>query len=972
MKSLSETHMGRALGLLADAVIRHRRLFLWPQFLLAGLCVVYTFFHLEFDTNRDNLVGSDKSYHQVYLKFRQEFPAQDDLVVVVESENTEKNRQFVERLGKKLSVETNIFTDVFYKGDLSMMGRKALLFVPENELRDMRSTLTNYLPFIQQFTQATNLDTLFALVNSQIYHAKREANAENDSLLKAIPMLSRIVNQANASLQRPGTPPSPGITALFGASDEAQQDMYITYSEGRIYLVTARARTDEMNGPAVERLRALMVQTAHEVPGVNVGLTGEPVIEHDEMQQSQKDATVASVVSLVICALIFIYGYQETGRPLKATVSLLVGVAYTLAFATLTIGHLNILTITFVPILIGLAIDFGVHLITRYEEELRLGKSEEEAMRKAMVFTGQGIFTGAMTTAAAFLAMALTNFKGIQEMGIICGGGMIVCFIPMMTLLPVMLFRGRQNAMDHPLLNPKAATNAREMRTRIENIWLSRPRSVTVITLVLAALAFTQFHRVYFDYNLLNMQSAGLPAVVFEKKLLRTPQQVLFAAVVADTPEQALELEAKLRKLPSVGTNISMAPYLTGDVTEKLKLIGEIKQEVAPVHFQPADPNPVNILGLDRTLYSTAGYMGAAADEVLRETTATNASPPSMAISNELRGITMRNNDVPATAPPPNSVANNDPPASTNENQKAEIPLADQLLLLRTNINQLRRQMLNMDQTLAAQKLAAFQQALFNDVNETFQSIHDQDNSSRLHIEDLPPALRNRFIGVSGKYLIQVYPKKGMDIWAHDNQEKFVSEVRSVDPKVTGTPVQLLEYTTLLKNSYVQAAYYALAAITIMVLIHFRSLAFLVLALLPVGIGTVWMGGLMGLFHIPFNPANIMTLPLVIGIGVTNGIHILNRFVEERNASILSKSTGKAVFVSGLTAIAGFGSLILAKHQGIRSLGEVMSMGVALCMIAALAFLPAVLNLWGARLGATKEQPSDDNARSPLGREEPR
>ena len=98
----------------------------------------------------------------------------------------------------------------------------------------------------------------------------------------------------------------------------------------------------------------------------------------------------------MLCALIFIYGYQETGRPVKATLCLLVGLAYTLAFTTLVVGHLNILTITFLPILIGLAIDYGVHLISRYEEELRHGRSEEAALTKAMVFTGQGIFTGAL------------------------------------------------------------------------------------------------------------------------------------------------------------------------------------------------------------------------------------------------------------------------------------------------------------------------------------------------------------------------------------------------------------------------------------------------------------------------------------------------------------------------------------------------------------------------------------------------
>jgi predicted RND superfamily exporter protein len=127
----------------------------------------------------------------------------------------------------------------------------------------------------------------------------------------------------------------------------------------------------------------------------------------------------------------------------------------------------------------------------------------------------------------------------------------------------------------------------------------------------------------------------------------------------------------------------------------------------------------------------------------------------------------------------------------------------------------------------------------------------------------------------------------------------------------------------------------------------------------------------MGSFDVPLNPANIMTLPLVIGIGVTNGIHILNRYAEEQTPNILARSTGKAVLVSGLTAIAGFGSLILAKHQGIQSLGYVMSGGLATCMVAGLTFLPALLNLLN-RESTGKKRPSIDNARSTLGREEPR
>jgi predicted RND superfamily exporter protein len=192
-----------------------------------------------------------------------------------------------------------------------------------------------------------------------------------------------------------------------------------------------------------------------------------------------------------------------------------------------------------------------------------------------------------------------------------------------------------------------------------------------------------------------------------------------------------------------------------------------------------------------------------------------------------------------------------------------------------------------------------------------------------------------------------------------------------VAPLTTGTPVQLLEYTSLLKESFEEAALYSLAAIAILVLIHFRAISCVILSLIPVGIGFLWMIGMMRWTHIQFNPANIMTLPLVVGIGVTNGIHILNRFAEEQHPSVLAKSTGKAVLVSGLTTIAGFGSLMVAKHRGIESLGFVMAVGTTTCMVVALTFLPALLNVL-SKAGWTIRKTQRDNAQSTLGREEPR
>ncbi len=428
MKALSaDSFMARCLGRLAVGVCRHPHWFFWPQVALFAGCVLYTVLFLKADMNRDNLVGPNQQYHKNYLAFENEFPQPDDLVVVVESGNLENNRQFVERIAAKMQAETNLFRDIFFQQSLSMIGDKGLQFATETNLIETRDMLRTTRPFITQFTQTTNLVSLFEQVNKAFRTAKQEDNEENKSLVKSLPALGRIISQANDAVLRPGVPPSPNVTTLLGGGDEAVLASYLTFANGRIFVVTTHAPNDDMTGDVVDRLRQLVQETRAEVPGVNVGITGEPVLDYDEMAQSQKDATLASMVSLVLCALIFIYGYSETGRPVKATICLLIGVGYTMAFTTLTVGHLNILTITFVPMLIGLAMDYAVHLITRYEEELHHGKSKEEAITKAMVYTGQGIFTGALTTAGAFLAMYFTNFEGIKEMGIICGGGLLVC-----------------------------------------------------------------------------------------------------------------------------------------------------------------------------------------------------------------------------------------------------------------------------------------------------------------------------------------------------------------------------------------------------------------------------------------------------------------------------------------------------------------------------------------------------------------
>src|SRR5882724_4617918 len=259
--------MARSLVWLAGMVIRYRRWLVYPQVGLFVVCVLFTKANLKFDMGRGNLVGANQKYHQNFMSFKKEFPMQDDLAVVVESENPEKNRQFVERLGAKLEAETNLFRDVFYKGDLKMLGSKALLFVKADDLEELKKRLNDYRPFIEQFARTTNLDSLFGMINRQFRTAKREQSGETEAMVKALPALRRIVEQATESLRRPGNAPSPGVTALFNPGQEAERQVYITFADGRIYLVTAHAPSEDKNRKALERLRELVEETRAEVPG---------------------------------------------------------------------------------------------------------------------------------------------------------------------------------------------------------------------------------------------------------------------------------------------------------------------------------------------------------------------------------------------------------------------------------------------------------------------------------------------------------------------------------------------------------------------------------------------------------------------------------------------------------------------------------------------------------------------------------
>jgi predicted RND superfamily exporter protein len=249
----------------------------------------------------------------------------------------------------------------------------------------------------------------------------------------------------------------------------------------------------------------------------------------------------------------------------------------------------------------------------------------------------------------------------------------------------------------------------------------------------------------------------------------------------------------------------------------------------------------------------------------------------------------------------------------------------------------------------AAARLAVFERAFFTDLKDKWDLIRASIVSSPPTLQDLPQAVRQRFISPRETFLIRVFPSQ--DIWNFEPLSRFVKDLWSIDPNAVGDPVLLYAFTSAFHNSCLWAAGLALAAVTLMLLLLFRSLQMTLLALAPLVVGTALTLNMMWLLNLPFNQANVLFLPLILGEGIEFGIIILVRWQLEESTRVITlpASTAKGVALAALTTTVGFGSLMISGHRGVFSLGLLATVGSLSVLLASLTVLPALLGLVGKK-----------------------
>ncbi|MEZ6148410.1 MAG: MMPL family transporter, partial [Planctomycetaceae bacterium] len=285
---------------------------------------------------------------------------------------------------------------------------------------------------------------------------------------------------------------------------------------------------DDFQGSSqsIDRLRELIGDTEELYPGVEIGLTGIPVLESDEMRRSQSDMTIASVISFVGVGLLLLLGFRGVRHPALAMLMLLVGLSWSIGYATLFVGHLNILSVSFTAILVGLGIDFAIHYLARYLELRHSGVELRPALLRTSWGVGTGIVTAAVTTALAFFCATFTTFLGVAELGIIAGGGILLCCVTTFVVLPALIAIADRRVEPRRLPSQFQGVLLRRLTAR-------RPLIVTIATIAAiivvstGSLTLVDGHvvpKVKYDANLLNLQARGVDSVNLQNRVFRESQ----------------------------------------------------------------------------------------------------------------------------------------------------------------------------------------------------------------------------------------------------------------------------------------------------------------------------------------------------------------------------------------------------------------------------------------------------------------
>ncbi len=602
--------MSEALRSLTHVCTRHPKVTLLLIVMSCVASIAYTATHLKFKTDRSDLIDPSTPFQQRWLRYTKSFGESADMVVVVEGDGPENIKQALDRIGERLKQQPELFANVLYKVEPGNLRNKGLQYIPPDLLAAGLERLDDYRPVLRGQWDLVRLDKLIPMLQFQLQDLNQKAPDEAEESWHHAERLEGLWHHAELlaeSLDRFAVDrndfinPWPEIVTVDPQMrDQANQTVYLFNETGTMGFVMAAPAQQNMGfsgaTKAVDRLRELVTETQTAIEGTRISLTGIPVLENDEMRRSQADSIRAELLSFVGVMILFFIGLRGFTHPLMGMATLAVGMAWSYGFTTLVVGHLNILSIAFASIVIGLGNDFAIHILSRYLDLRHHGRDVRHALVETSTLIGPGIMTGAVTTALAFFCASFTSFLGVAELGLIAGGGILLCALATFTFLPALIAVADRRRTEQAMPVPFQGRLLRSATSQYPGYVLAFS---VVLLIAMGWGSFDWSHglptpRLKYDHNLLHLQAEGLESVETQKRVFESSKNsLLYAISLADSAEQARELKAKFEKLPTVRHVEELATRLpAAPPTETKLLVQAFHTYLAKLPEAPPAPSP--------------------------------------------------------------------------------------------------------------------------------------------------------------------------------------------------------------------------------------------------------------------------------------------------------------------------------------------------------------------------------------------
>lgn len=812
--------------------VTHARIMLVLSLLLALAATWTAITRLGVNTSTADMIGDEVAWRAAYVDFRAAFPQlQNNLLIVIDAADADQADLAAGQFAAAWSRQDPV-TPLFAPQLHPFLQRNALLYASVDELQALALRLAEAQPFLGPLARDPTAAGLFGILAEVI---------ERDKAADIEPLLHRVTEVIDSVAA--GQPDALSWQDLMSGTAErpARRVLSATVQPG---FAPAAA--------AVLSVSAARQQIATVEP-VSVRLTGPVALEYEELTSVATSVVNSAWLALALVLVILLAGLRSVWLVFATLVSLVAGLAMTAAFAALAVGHLNLISVAFGVLYIGLGVDFSIHYCLRVREAIASGCDKTTALVTAAGDVGTSLLICALTTSLGFFAFFPTAFRGVSELGLISGVGMYISFAVTLTTLPALL-------QLLPLRFSGGLTGLGVLGK------LSQRRLLWPLTIVLLLAGGLTLDATRFDSDPLNLRDPQAESVAAFRALLRDPDYAPRGLSLLVEPGEVEAMQLFLQSVPEVDSVRSIADLVPQQQPRKLAMLEELGWVLGD-SLEPA----VSRYDPERTRQAA---------------------------------VRLR------------TVAKAHPAASAAALGAALARLPDSGL-----------------QTVDAALAASLPYRL--------QTLAAALDAAPLTAEQLPGELRQLWITPDGRERLEIRPRPGLV--TPPEQAQFVDAVRSIATQATGlAAVQTLAGRTV-TEAFRQALLTAVAVIALLLLLLLRSIRETLMVLLPLAAASILTVAVMNLSGMAFNFANVIALPLLLGVGVDNGIHMVWRARHEQH-DLLSTSTPRAIVTSALTTIASFGSLAVASHPGTASMGQVLAIGMLAMTMCTLLLIPSLLS----------------------------